>query len=341
MTQKLPWTPGFLLVAAIGGAAFALARWPELQRLGLGPLTVAIVLGAVLGNCLPRLGDNRFRGGLGFAQRRLLRIGVALYGFNLSAQQIVAVGGAGMLVDITMVVSTLAAGWLIGRRLLGLDRDLVLLASAGSAICGAAAVVATVPLLRLDEQTAAEKSAIAVATVVLFGTLAMFLYPAIYGWLGPGNLDLIHFDFGLYVGSTVHEVAQVVAIGSALGDEVARNAVIAKMIRVLLLMPFLVLLGTALARRDGEGRRAPIPVPWFAVAFVAIAGINSLAIVPEPLVQILRDAGILFLTVAMAALGIDTNARRMGRAGFRPLLLGGGLFAHLILFGGLCNGLAA
>jgi uncharacterized integral membrane protein (TIGR00698 family) len=201
-------------------------------------------------------------------------------------------------------------------------------------------------LERGDEDQVAEKTAVAVATVVLFGTLAMFLYPLLYAWIGPGRLD-----FGIYVGSTVHEVAQVMAIGNALGDEVAHAAVIVKMIRVMLLVPFLLLLGGMVAGRgaagagEGVGKdpekasglRAPITVPWFAVMFVCLAGVNSLQLLPEPMVAALRLLGTLLLTTAMAALGLETTLARMGRAGLRPLLLGAGLFAHLVLVGGLIN----
>lgn len=336
LNSKRTW-PGILLVSGIGALAYALAQQDLMRQFGLGSLTLAILIGALLGNAFPRLSQSACREGLTLVQKRFLRTGVALYGFNLSVQQIIHVGATGVLVDLLMVVSTLLAGWFIGTRLLRMDRDLVLLASAGSAICGAAAVLATGPMLNNEDKTLAEKSTIAVATVVLFGTLAMFLYPLLYTtWLGNG-----HFDFGIYVGSTVHEVAQVVAIGSALGEDIAHNAVIAKMIRVMLLVPFLLIIGTQLAGRNAEGQRNAIPIPWFALCFVAFAGVNSLQILPESLVSFLRLAGLLLLTTAMAALGIDTNLRRIGQAGFRPLLLGGGLFIHLVVVGGLFNWLAS
>lgn len=328
--------PGLSLILLLSAAAFGLAQVGLVQHYGLGPLTLAILFGTLLGNARPALGEARFRPGLHLAQRHCLRAGVALYGFNLSVQQIVQVGTTGILIDLMVVVSTLALGYFVGRRLLGMDRATVLLASAGSAICGAAAVLATVPMLREEEHSVAAKSAVAVATVVLFGTLAMFLYPAIYAWIGPQ-----HFDFGIYVGSTVHEVAQVVAIGGTLGESVQQSAVIAKMIRVLLLVPVLLTLGWLLAGKAGDGRQQTPPIPWFALAFIALAGINSLHLLPEPLVEQLRLLGILLLTAAMAALGIDTTFSRMRQAGLRPLLLGGLLFLHLIFIGGLFNWLLA
>ncbi|HJW03233.1 MAG TPA: putative sulfate exporter family transporter, partial [Azospira sp.] len=194
MANKERLIPGLALVLAISGTAYGLAQGVGLVRYGASSLTLAIVVGALLGNLLPGLGRGACRPGLAVAQKRFLRTGVALYGFNLSLQQIIQVGSSGLLADLLLVSSTLGAGWFIGTRLLGLDRETVLLTSAGSAICGAAAVVATVPVLRLDEEQMAEKSAVAVATVVLFGTLAMFLYPLLYAWIGAGRLD-----FGIYV----------------------------------------------------------------------------------------------------------------------------------------------
>ena len=336
MAQEHRILPGVLLVTAITLAAFGLAQWDGLRGFGASSLTMALVIGAVLGNMVPRFGHGAFRSGLVFAQRRFLRAGVALYGFNLSVQQIVQVGSTGILVDLAMVTSTLVVGWLLGRRLLGMDRETVLLASAGSAICGAAAVVATMPMLRSGDDSVVDKSAVAVTTVVLFGTLAMLLYPAIYGWLGSGV-----FDFGIYVGSTVHEVAQVVAIGSSLGEEVAAGAVIVKMIRVMLLVPFLIVVGLFFGDRGASGEKCSLPIPWFAVAFVVLAGVNSLHVLPAPLVDALRLLGGLLLTAAMASLGVDTSLARIGRAGIRPLLLGAGLFLHLVFTGGLVNWLAS
>ena len=328
--------PGLFVILAITACSFGLAQIGIVQHYGLGPLTLAILFGALLGNARPTLGSASLRPGLQFVQRHGLRAGVALYGFNLSAQQIVEVGARGVLIDLLVVISTLALGWFVGRHLLGMDRETVVLASAGSAICGAAAVLATTPMLNQEEDRVAAKSAVAVATVVLFGTLAMFLYPVIYAWIGSR-----YFDFGIYIGSTVHEVAQVVAISGTLGENIEHTAVIAKMIRVLLLVPALLTLGWLLTDKQDENRRQMPPIPWFAIAFIVLAGVNSLHIVPEALVVQLRLICTLLLTAAMAALGIDTTFLRMRQAGLRPIILGSTLFLHLIFVGGLFNWLLA
>ncbi|MFT3849648.1 MAG: YeiH family protein [Propionivibrio sp.] len=325
------FTPGLTLVLLLTTAAVLLTRYFDLARHGVSSLTLAIVFGTLLGNLAPRLPGGPREAGLRLTQKTILRAGVALYGFNLSFQQIVEVGSAGIGIDLLMVCSTLLLGWSVGTRLLGMDRDTVLLTSAGSAICGAAAIVATVPVLRAEDERIVEKTATAVATVVLFGTLAMFLYPWLYAWLGGSRTG-----FGIYIGSTVHEVAQVVAIGNILGDDVARTAVIVKMIRVMLLVPFL-LAASALLHRDRRagGRRERITVPWFAVIFVAFAGLNSLHLLAEPVVRLLREVGVICLTAAMGTLGLDTTFARVRQAGLRSVLLGTILFAHLVLTGGL------
>ena len=324
--------PGLLLGMSVAALAYALSQAGWAKSAGVGALTLAIVFGALLGNMLPQTGSQPFHAGLAFSQSRLLRIGVALYGFNLSAQQILQVGKSGVLVDVLMVTSTLLCGWFVGTRLLKMERETVILTTAGSAICGAAAVVATAPVLGVDEESIAEKSSVAVATVVLFGTLAMLVYPLLYPWLGR-----IGLDFGTYVGSTVHEVAQVMAVGNALGTEVAASAVIVKMIRVMLLIPFLLLGALVVSRRGDNGTARTLSVPWFAFAFVAIAGFNSLHLLPPAWVQLLRKVGQWLLAVAMVALGVGTTWQRVRRAGIRPLILGACLFLHLVCVGGLIN----
>jgi len=225
----------------------------------------------------------------------------------------------------------------VGRHLLGLDRNAALLIAAGSAICGAAAVVATVPVLRMPEEEGTNKTAAAVASVVLFGSLAMILYPFLYAWLGS-----THSFFGIYVGSTVHEVAQVVAVGHIIGHDVAGNAIIVKMIRVMLLVPFLLIVSGLIPRTadktDGNaGIWGRISVPWFAIAFILCAAFNSLPFMPQGVATWLRLIATLLLSAAMAALGIDTTLRRLRQTGPRALLLGGILFLHLVVVGGLIS----
>jgi uncharacterized integral membrane protein (TIGR00698 family) len=327
--------PGLSIVAAISALAFALARVPALAAFGLSALTIAILIGALLGNLgHRRLASPAAQPGLGFAQKTLLRLGVALYGLNLSLQQIVQVGPAAIVADLFIVASTIFVGWWIGFRWLKMDRDTVLLASAGSAICGAAAVIATESVLG----AAAHKTSAAVGQVVLFGSLAMLIYPLLFGTLGVERAP-----FGVYVGSTVHEVAQVVAIGKTIGGATAENAVIVKMIRVMMLAPFLVVLGRFAGRRFA-GRRAqpdvsppPARLPGFAIAFIVIAIVHPYLGLSAGVLTWLRSIDIVLLAAAMAALGLDTTIAKLRIAGRDVLVLGAILFAYLVVVGGIAN----
>ena len=233
-----------------------------------------------------------------------------------------------MAVDAAVLCSTFALACLLGTRVFGLPRATALLIGAGSSICGAAAVMATAPVVR----GRSEDVAVAVATVVGFGSVAMILYPA-----ACHLLALPPQAYGLWAGSTIHEVAQVVAAGHAVSDAAADTAVIAKMVRVMMLAPFLVALSAWFARATPAATRAPIAIPWFALGFVALAGVRSLDVLPERAVALANTAGVALLAVAMAALGLATRLSAMKAAGLQPLALGATLFAWLVLGGGAIN----
>lgn len=326
--------PGLLLAGGVAVAAMALATVPWLQAHGISALTLAIVLGIALGNSVyPRLAP-RAAAGVGFSKQWLLRAGIVLYGLRLTFQDIGQVGVAGVLIDALVLASTFGLAWWAGTRWFGIDRTSALLIGAGSAICGAAAVMAAEPVVR----GRAEQVTVAVSTVVVFGTLGMFLYPALYQLnLAHGVLPMSEAFYGVFTGSTVHEVAQVVAAGRAVSEGAADTAVIAKMVRVMMLAPFLIALSLLLARGGSAqpgAARAKIVVPWFAFGFVAVAGFNSLHLLPASWVAVAIEVDTVLLAMAMAALGLTTHVSALRQAGMKPLLLALLLFAWL-LAGGL------
>ncbi len=241
--------PGAVLAAVVALLAIELGHIGWLQGHGISALTMAIVLGIAIGNTVyPRLAA-RSNHGVQFSKQTLLRLGIVLYGIRLTFQDVQHVGISGVVIDTVVVCSTFALAWFLGTRWLGLDRKTAMLIGAGSSICGAAAVMAAEPVVRAR----AEQVTVAVSTVVVFGTIAIFLYPVLYhlNVLGIGSPA----TYGLFAGSTIHEVAQVVAAGRAIGEQAAATAVIAKMVRVMLLAPFLLGLSVYLSResrsRDG------------------------------------------------------------------------------------------
>ncbi len=329
-----PWRDkinGVLFVGLLAAAVVQLAAIPFVRSMGLSPLVVGIVCGMLYGNFLRGTMPTEWGVGVNFAARRLLRIAVAFYGLNISIQQIIEVGLPGLVVSVIVVLSVLFVGTFLGMRLFKLDRDTAMLTAAGSAICGAAAVLAFESTLK----SAPHKSAVAVATVVLFGTLAMFLYPILYqfGWL---NLD--PRALGIFLGGTIHEVAQVVGAASNIDPATTEVATIVKMTRVALLVPLLLLLGLWL-QRSATSQAAPgaakpkLPIPWFAIGFLVLALINSADIIAQPVLQAMRTLDIFALTMAMTALGIETRFAQLRKAGPRVMALGFILFV-MLSFGG-------
>lgn len=340
--------PGLGLAVAIAVAAFVLGKVGWFLANGISVLTLSIVLGMIVGNTLyPRIAASS-AAGVTFSKQYLLRAGIILYGFRLTFQDIGRIGVAGVLIDAIVLSSTFVLAVVIGTRVFGLDRKTAMLIGAGSSICGAAAVMAAEPVVR----GRAEQVTVAVATVVVFGTLAIFLYPALFHLNARIMLLPVSATaYGLYAGSTIHEVAQVVAAGNAISDAAANTAVIVKMTRVMMLAPFLIVLAAYLARRsDADGatsssggqKSRPAPVPWFAVIFVAVAGFNSLALLPAGVVAGIIDADTMLLATAMAALGLSTHLSAIRMAGVKPLALAATLFIWLVVGGAAINvGVAA
>lgn len=326
--------PGLLLCASLTLASLALARFDTTQSLGLSALTLAILLGMVLGNTVYPAWGERCAPGVHTAKQTLLRLGIVLYGLRLTLQDVGQVGLAGVLIDALVLASTFGLACLLGMRCLGLDRPTAMLIGAGSAICGAAAVMATEPVVKGRP----EQVTVAVATVVLFGTLATFTYPLLYTWnLSWQVLTGGASAFGVYTGSTVHEVAQVVAAARSMGAEAANAAVIAKMVRVMMLAPFLMLLSAGLSRQRGSRSaavpRTPLTIPWFAVGFLGVVVLHSVCPLPPAWMPALNQLDNALLAMAMAALGLSTHARVIRQAGLRPVLLAALLWVWLLLGG--------
>lgn len=273
--------------------------------------------------------------GIQFCSKRILRTGIILYGFRLTLQDVMQVGTAAIIIDAVMVGGTIGLGLLAGR-LLRMDRSIALLTACGSAICGAAAVLGVDGAIRPKPY----KTAVAVATVVIFGTASMFLYPALYR---AGIFTLSPDSMGLFTGATVHEVAHVVGAANAMGPAVSNVAIIVKMIRVMMLVPVLLVIAWATARcaarrtdgAEAASGRPTITVPWFAILFLVVIGFNSLQWLPADWVEAINGFDTFLLTMAMTALGAETSIDKFKKAGFKPFLLAAMLYCWLV-GGGYC-----
>lgn len=336
--------PGLLLSGMIAWGAIQLGKLEWMQSHGMSALTLAIMLGIVLGNSVYGRLAPACGAGVTFSKQTLLRLGIILYGFRLTFQDIGQVGLAGIAIDALVLTSTFGLAMLLGTTVFKLERNCAILIGAGSSICGAAAVMATEPVVK----GRSEDVTVAVSTVVVFGTIAIFLYPLLYQLnLGWQVLGATPTAFGVYIGSTVHEVAQVVAAGKSIGQEAANAAVIAKMVRVMMLAPFLVILSAVLARGKAQGgngghdKPTKLAIPWFAFIFIGVVAFNSLGLLPAGTVVTITDIDTALLAMAMAALGLTTHMSAIRRAGIKPLLLAGLLFCWLIAGGGAINHVVA
>lgn len=313
---------GILFVMLFALSSLYLASFPWFAHLGISSLVIAIIFGIIYSNTLRHRFPIEWEAGIRFSSKQLLRTAIILYGFRISFQQMAAVGLEGLVLDMLVVSTTLGLGYWIGVKLLKMDRDLSLLIGVGAAICGAAAVLAVEDILKSEPY----KATVAIGTVVLFGTLAMFLDPILQH---SGLFGLSNNQYGLFVGASVHEVAQVVVAGNNVSVESGNIAVIVKMTRVLLLVPVLLIL-SFYANRISKNKKLQVTVPWFAVGFVVMIGFNSLNLLPAAVVSLINQFDIFLLTMAMAAIGIDTNLAKIKKVGIKPLYLSFLLFGWLI-----------
>lgn len=236
---------GVLLIALFSCAAFYIGDFPFFKQLSFSPLIIGIILGMLYANSLRNRLPETWVPGILFSSKQLLRLGIILYGFRLTFQNIVEVGVPAIVIDAIIVTVTICGGVLIGK-LLKMDKDVALLTSVGSGICGAAAILGAEATIK----TKPYKTAVAVSTVVIFGTISMFLYPVLYR---NGIINLTPEQMGIYTGSTLHEVAHVVGAGNAMGKDISDPAIIVKMIRVIMLVPALLVISYLVAKSVGKG----------------------------------------------------------------------------------------
>jgi uncharacterized integral membrane protein (TIGR00698 family) len=261
-------------------------------------LLFALLLGMAL-NFLTE--DKRLAPGIQFVAGSVLRIGVALLGLRLTLDNVSALGLPTVLALAGGVTATVLAG-VAFARMLGLERDLGLLAGGATAICGASAALAIASVLPQREGHE-KRTTLVVVGVTTLSTAAMVIYPALTVWLGLDNTRA-----GIFIGATIHDVAQVVGAGFSLSPEAGDAATITKLIRVAFLMPVLLCMALLL-------------LPWFAVVFALLMLLNSTGLVAVAVQQAASQASQVCLVVAIAAVGLKTSLREVASLGWRPVLL--------------------
>jgi uncharacterized integral membrane protein (TIGR00698 family) len=311
--------PGLGLTAAITAVAYLLRQIPGVAT--FSPMILAILIGLALRNVVGM--PAAAKPGVIFAMRRVLRLAIILLGLQLTATQVVAVGPTGLVIILASVGGTFVVTTWVGR-LLGVSPALTQLIAGGTSICGASAVVAVNTVTGASD----EDVTYAVACVTIFGSIAMFAYPALLPLL-----HLTHHAYGLWAGASIHEIAQVVAASFQVGPDAGDFGMIAKLTRVMMLAPVVLALG-ALATRGmgvGGGTAAKAPIPWFVLGFLALVVVNSIVVFPSAFKADMGLTTNVLLSMALAAMGLETDIGKLRARGFKPFLLG--LIATLFIAG--------
>ena len=320
--RALEILPGVFLTSIVAGTAFAVRLLPGMSN--FSPMILSMIIGIAFHNTVGTAAWAKV--GVAFSLRRLLRGAIILLGLQLTASQVIEIGGRGLgIIAATLLAAFVFTVWM--GKLLGVEPKLAQLIAAGTSICGASAVIATNTVTDAPD----EDVAYAVACVTVFGSAAMFTYPLL-----PGLLHLDPHAFGLWAGASIHEIAQVVAVAFQDGQKAGQFATIAKLSRVMLLAPMVIVIGLMGAheihrKSEAGAAMARPPVPWFVLGFVALMGVNSVVTIPADAKARIVAATTFLLSVALAAMGLETDIGKVAAKGFRPALLGA--FAFLFIAG--------
>lgn len=306
-TRSRTLMPGIIVSAVVAGAATFLS-----EHYGAPVLLFALLLGMSL-NFLAA--DGVCKPGIEFTAREVLRVGVALLGLRLTFAQIAALGWQPVVMVVVLVSVTILVS-IVAARAMGFSRLFGLLTGGATAICGASAALALAAALPNHPQK--EKATLfTVIGVSALSTLAMILYPMI-----ARTFELPPLQAGIFLGGTIHDVAQVVGAGYSMSQETGDSATVVKLMRVAMLLPVIVC-AAMISRASGSepGAKRPPLLPWFAVGFVLLAAINSTGWVPAVLQTAGNELSRWCLVIAIAALGMKTQLKQLATVGIKPILL--------------------
>lgn len=299
--------PGILVSSIVAAAATFLA-----DHYGAPIMLFALMLGMAV-NFLAV--DGRCKAGIEFTSRTILRIGIGLLGMRITLEQIAGLGWQISVLVIGLVAITILLS-VAAARLLGFKGVFGMLTGGATAICGASAALALSAALPNHPQK--EKATLFTVIVVsAFSTIAMIIYPMIAHWLG-----LSPALAGVFLGATIHDVAQVVGAGYSMSTETGDIATVVKLMRVAMLLP-VIICAAMITRMQGAGatgERPPI-LPFFAVGFLIMVGINSTGWVPVTIQTGVNDLSRWCLVIAISALGMKTQLKALASVGIKPILL--------------------
>ncbi|MBM7060449.1 putative sulfate exporter family transporter [Pseudomonas sp. UL073] len=299
--------PGIAVSLIVAAAATFLS-----EHYGAPVMLFALLLGMAL-NFLS--GEGQCKAGIEFTARSVLRIGVALLGMRITLEQIAGLGWKPVALVVTLVVVTILVS-VVAAKALGFQRLFGMLTGGATAICGASAALALAASLPNHPQK--ERATLfTVIGVSALSTVAMIVYPMIANWFA-----LSPQEAGVFLGATIHDVAQVVGAGYSMSTETGDTATVVKLMRVAMLLPVILAAATItrLQGADTTGKRPPL-LPMFAVGFLALACLNSTGWVPAVVQGGVNELSRWCLVVAISALGMKTQIKELAAVGIKPILL--------------------
>lgn len=302
---------GILLTLLIALVAKYIATFPFLSI--LGQLVIAIILGMTW-RATFKIQDS-WQVGISFSSKKLLRFGIILLGMRLNLADIYHAGANVFLIAVINLLFALIVVYGL-TKIFKVDQKLGILTACGTAICGAAAVVAIAPQIKANEK----ETAVGAAIVALLGTIFTLIYTVLYS-----IIDLTPTAYGIFAGGTLHEIAHVIAAASAGGNEAIDIAVIVKLTRVALLVPVAIVIGIFYRRMDKSEEKKAFSlsiIPWFILGFLAMSAINSLGIIPANVSQALVDTAYILIAMAMAGLGLNVEMKTFKELGVKAFIAG-------------------
>ena len=299
-------SPGVVLASVVGITATFLSR-----QFPVSAFVFALVLGMML-NVLAK--DERYRAGIQLTSSLLLRTGVALLGLRITVAEVATLGWATVAMVVAGIGLTVAVG-IVASRQLRLGDRFGMLSSGAVAICGASATLAIASVLPKSADSERDASFVVIAVTAL-STVAMILYPYVAAMAGLDDRAV-----GIFLGGTIHDVAQVVGAGYSVSTQAGDTATIVKLLRVAMLLPVCVVIGMVLQSRGGQAGRSPPVLPWFAVAFAILVVMGSAGWVPAVAIEAGGSASTWLLVMAMAAIGMKTSLQSLAKVGFKAVML--------------------
>lgn len=307
--------PGLLLAVLIALAALGLGRLAPL----VGGPVFGIVLGILVRNVLAPGGT--YTPGIQFAGKQVLQWSIIALGFGLSLDQVARTGLESLSVTLVTITVAFLAAWGLGRALKVQDK-LKILIGVGTAICGGSAIAAVTPIIKPDEHD----TAFAISTIFLFNLVAVLLFPL----LGHA-LHLSDLGFGLWAGTAINDTSSVVAAGYSFSKAAGDYATIVKLTRATLIIPICLVLALLVAWREKKQGKSDFSLkkifPWFILWFLVASGLRTAGLIPAAIQPAIHMAAEFLIIVALTAIGLSANLRRMASTGARPILLGMGVWA--------------